>query len=179
MNEIAKLINEHIRIIPDYPYQGIQFQDITPLLNNAKLFKIIIEAMAQKIQAEKIDKIAAIEARGFILGAALALHLNVGFVPIRKKGKLPAETLQASYKLEYGSDIIEIHKDAIKKGEKILLIDDLIASGGTANAAINLLEELNATIVGACFISNLNFLGGAEQLKNRNIKVFSLLTCDC
>lgn len=175
VNKVTQLILDNIRIISDYPCKGIHFQDITPLLNNGNIFKTIIIAMAEKLQNEKIDKIAAIEARGFILGAALALHLNVGFIPIRKQGKLPAETLKESYNLEYGSDIVEIHKDAVKKNENILLIDDLIASGGTANAAVNLLEKLNANIIGACFISNINFLGGAEQLKTRGIKVFSLI----
>lgn len=175
MSDITQLIKDNTRIIPDYPRPGIQFQDITPLLGNASAFKDTIAAIAQKSIDQKIDKIAAIEARGFILGSALALYLGAGFVPIRKKGKLPAETISATYSLEYGVDTIEIHKDAINKGENILLIDDLVASGGTAIAATELLQQLEANIIGASFITNLNFLGGAEQLKQRGIKVYSLL----
>lgn len=176
MSDITQLIKNNTRIIPDYPRPGIQFQDITPLLANALAFKDTIEALAQKCIDEKIDKVAAIEARGFILGSALALRLGVGFIPIRKKGKLPAEPISTTYSLEYGVDIIEIHKDAASKGENILLIDDIIASGGTAIAAAKLLKQLGVNIVGACFITNLSFLGGAEQLKQLGIKIYSLLT---
>lgn len=168
-------IKKHIRIIDNYPREGIKFQDITPLLNNKEIFKHTIALLADMVKQKEIDKVAALEARGFIFGSALALYLGLGFIPIRKKGKLPAKTIQTEYELEYGTDIIEIHEDAIKEHENILLVDDIIASGGTALAAVKLLQELKANIIGALFLSELCFLPGVEQLKQAGIEVYSLL----
>src|SRR6187431_2053200 len=150
-----------IRTIPDYPKPGILFRDITTLLGNARAFRRAIDELVHPYAGQKVDKIAGIEARGFILGGAIAHQLSAGFVPIRKKGKLPHETVRVAYSLEYGIDEMEIHKDGVAAGEKVLLLDDLIATGGTATAAAQLLKQAGAEMVAACFVIDLPDLGGA------------------
>ncbi len=167
-------IKSKIRTVPHYPKQGIQFRDITTLLKDPVGFRATIDELAQRYADTKIDKIAGIEARGFIFGAALAYSLGKGFVPIRKKGKLPAETIGHDYALEYGTDRIEIHTDAISKGEKVLLVDDLIATGGTAEAACVLIEKMGGKIVECCFIIDLPDIGGRARLEKHGHKVFAL-----
>jgi len=164
-----------IRTIPDYPKPGIMFRDITTLLTDARGFRRAVDELVQPLAGAKIDKVAGIEARGFILGGAIAHQLSVGFVPIRKKGKLPFETIKESYELEYGVDEVEIHTDAIEPGERILLVDDLIATGGTAGAAIRLLERAGGEIVLCAFVVDLPDLGGAEKLRAMGKKVTSLV----
>jgi adenine phosphoribosyltransferase len=167
-------IKTKIRTVPHYPKQGIQFRDITTLLKDPAGFRATIDELAQRYKDVKLDKIAGIEARGFIFGAALAYALGKGFVPIRKKGKLPAETIGHDYELEYGTDRIEIHTDAIEQGEKVLLVDDLIATGGTANAACTLIEKMGGKIVECCFIIDLPDIGGRARLEKHGHKVFAL-----
>ena len=167
-------IKSRIRTVPHYPKQGIMFRDITTLLKDPIGLRITIEDLVRRYEDQKIDKIAGIESRGFILGAPLAYALGKGFVPIRKKGKLPAETVGHDYELEYGSDRIEIHTDAIEKGEKILLVDDLIATGGTAEAACKLIEKIGGEIVECCFIIDLPDIGGRARLEKMGQKVFAL-----
>ncbi|WP_425409016.1 adenine phosphoribosyltransferase [Hyphococcus sp.] len=164
-----------IRTIPDYPKPGIMFRDVTTLLTDARGFRRAIDELVQPLAGAKIDKVAGIEARGFILGGAIAHQLSVGFAPIRKKGKLPYKTIRESYALEYGEDEVEIHIDAIEKGEKILLVDDLIATGGTAGAAINLLERAGGEVVLCSFIVDLPDLGGAQKLRERGMNVTALV----
>jgi adenine phosphoribosyltransferase len=163
-----------IRTIPHYPKQGIQFRDITTLLKDPIGFRMVIDALAQHYTNKKIDKIAGIEARGFIIGAALAYKLGVGFVPIRKSGKLPAETVGHDYDLEYGSDRVEIHLDAITEGEQVLLVDDLIATGGTAEAAVALIQKLGGVVMGCAFVIDLPDIGGAKRLMENDLKPFAL-----
>ena len=167
-------IKSKIRTVPHYPKQGIQFRDITTLLKDPIGLRVTIDDLARRYADMKIDKIAGIEARGFILGAPLAYVLGKGFVPIRKKGKLPAETIGHDYELEYGTDRIEIHTDAIEKGEKILLVDDLIATGGTAEAACKLIQKMGGEIVECCFIIDLPDIGGRKRLEKHGHKVFAL-----
>lgn len=167
-------IKSKIRTVPHYPKQGVMFRDITTLLNDPIGFKLTIDQLVARYKSMEIDKVAAIESRGFILGAPLAYFLNVGFVPIRKKGKLPAETIGYDYDLEYGKDRIEIHVDAISKGEKVLLVDDLIATGGTAEAATKLISSVGGEVLECCFVINLPDLGGADRLQKLGHKVFSL-----
>ncbi|MBL4619300.1 MAG: adenine phosphoribosyltransferase [Alphaproteobacteria bacterium] len=164
-----------IRTIPDYPKPGIMFRDITTLLTDARGFRRAIDEMVQPLAGQKIDKVAGIEARGFILGGAIAHQLSVGFVPVRKKGKLPFETISEAYELEYGTDELEIHVDAIDKGERVLVVDDLIATGGTASAAIKLLERAGAEIVLCAFVVDLPDLGGAKLLRDMGKQVTSLV----
>ncbi|MCK5435214.1 MAG: adenine phosphoribosyltransferase, partial [Nitrosomonadaceae bacterium] len=154
--------------------QGVMFRDITTLLKDPIGFRITINEFVNRFIGVKIDRVVGIEARGFIIGAALACQLGVGFVPIRKKGKLPAETRSRDYKLEYGTDCIEIHIDAISQGEHILLVDDLIATGGTAEAAVKLIESMGGKIIECCFVIDLPDLGGSLRLKKHGQKVFSL-----
>jgi adenine phosphoribosyltransferase len=154
-----------IRTIPDYPKKGIMFRDITTLLGNARAFRAAVDALVQPYCGLKIDGVAGLEARGFILGGAVAHQLGVGFIPVRKKGKLPHTVLGEDYALEYGTDRVEIHTDAIKPGEQILLVDDLIATGGTAMAGIKLLERAGAKVVGCSFVIDLPELGGADKLR--------------
>src|SRR6201996_6327085 len=154
-----------IRTIPDYPKPGIMFRDITTLLGNPRAFRRAVDEMVQPYAGLKIDKVAGLEARGFILGGAVAHQLSVGFVPIRKKGKLPFTVIGENYDLEYGQDRVEIHTDAIKPGEQILLVDDLIATGGTAAAGIRLLERAGAKVGGCSFVIDLPELGGADKLR--------------
>lgn len=169
-------LRKAIRTIPDYPKPGIKFRDITTLLNDARAFRRAIDELVQPYAGMKIDKIAGIEARGFILGGAIAHQLSAGFVPVRKKGKLPHATVSIAYSLEYGLDEMEVHKDAVKAGERILLVDDLIATGGTACAAAKLLRSIGADIVAACFIIDLPELDGAKKLRELDIEVRTLVS---
>jgi adenine phosphoribosyltransferase len=164
-----------IRTIPDYPKPGIMFRDVTTLLGDAKGFKAAIEQMAEPYMKAGVQGVAGIEARGFILGGAVADRLGCGFVPIRKKGKLPWKTIGQEYTLEYGVDIIEMHEDAIDKGERILIVDDLIATGGTAEAAAKLVRRSGGDIVGACFIIDLPDLGGSQKLSALGVKCHTLV----
>ena len=154
-----------IRTIPDYPKKGIMFRDITTLLGNARAFRRAVDEMVQPYAGVRIDRVAGIEARGFILGGAVAHQLSLPFVPVRKKGKLPWNTIGEDYALEYGTDRVEIHEDAVKKGEHIILVDDLIATGGTAFAAVKLIERAGAKVVGCSFVIDLPELGGADKLR--------------
>jgi adenine phosphoribosyltransferase len=170
-----EFLRQSIRTIADYPKPGIQFRDITTLLRERRAFETTIEALIAPWRDVGIDKVAGIEARGFILGGAVAHGLRAGFVPIRKRGKLPHETVRVAYSLEYGVDEMEMHKDAIIRGEKVLLIDDLIATGGTATAAAQLLKEAGADMVAASFVIDLPDLGGAKRLRDAGIEVQALL----
>ncbi len=167
-------IKSRIRTIAHYPKPGIMFRDITTLLKDPVGFRITIEEIVRHYSGRKIDKVAGIESRGFIIGAPVAYSLGVGFVPIRKRGKLPAETVGHDYELEYGQDRIEIHVDAIEPGDQVLLLDDLIATGGTAEAASNLIEKMGGTVVECCFVIDLPDVGGRKRLEKRGLKVFSL-----
>jgi adenine phosphoribosyltransferase len=167
-------IKSRIRTIPDYPKPGIQFRDITTLLKDREGLHITIDQFVDRYKGMQIDKVAGIEARGFIIGAPLAYQLGVGFVPVRKKGKLPSETVGHDYELEYGVDRVEIHVDAISKGERVLLADDLIATGGTAGAAVKLIESMGGVVVECCFVIDLPELGGRKRLERQTHKVFAL-----
>ena len=167
-------IKSLVRTIPHYPKQGIMFRDITTLLKDPVGLKLTIEEIAKRYKGQKITKVAGIESRGFIIGAPVAYLLGLGFVPIRKKGKLPAETIGHDYELEYGADRIEIHTDAISKGERVLLIDDLIATGGTAEAAATLIGKMGGEVVECCFIIDLPDVGGRKRLEKKGLKVFAL-----
>jgi adenine phosphoribosyltransferase len=167
-------IKSRIRTVPHYPKQGIMFRDITTLLKDPVGLRVTIHELVNRYTGVKIDKVAGIESRGFILGAPLAYLLGVGFVPIRKQGKLPAETIGHDYELEYGTDRVEIHTDAIEKGERILLIDDLIATGGTAEAAATLITNIGGEIVECAFVIDLPDLGGCKRLEKNGYKVFAL-----
>jgi adenine phosphoribosyltransferase len=164
-----------VRTIPDYPKPGILFRDVTTLMGDAQGFKAAIAQMAEPFRTLPVDAVAGIEARGFILGGAIADRLGCGFVPIRKKGKLPWKTIGQEYSLEYGVDAIEIHEDAIRKGERILIIDDLIATGGTAEAAVKLVRRSGGEIVGAAFIIDLPELGGAKRLEALGVVSHALM----
>ncbi|MGH6955892.1 MAG: adenine phosphoribosyltransferase [Caulobacteraceae bacterium] len=164
-----------IRTIPDYPKPGIMFRDITTLLGDARAFRQTVDALLQPFAGMKIDKVAGIEARGFILGGAVAHQLSAGFVPLRKKGKLPHRTRAVEYALEYGSDAMEMHLDAVGPAERVMLVDDLIATGGTALAAVQLLKEAGADILAAAFVIDLPELGGAERLKATGVPVSTLV----
>ena len=164
-----------IRTIPDYPKPGILFRDITTLLGNARAFRRAVDELVQPWAGGKVDKVAGIEARGFIIGGAVAHQVSAGFVPIRKKGKLPHTTVRIAYSLEYGLDEMEIHEDAIKKGDRVIIVDDLIATGGTAEAAAKLLRRSQGEIVGATFIIDLPDLGGLKLLKSHGIDCHALV----
>lgn len=166
-------LTSRIRTIPDYPKKGIMFRDITTLLKDAVGLRIAIDQLASRYADKKIDKVAGIESRGFIVAAPLAYLLGVGFVPIRKKGKLPAETVGQDYELEYGVDRIEIHTDAIAAGEEVLLVDDLLATGGTAEAAASLIREVGGNVVECAFVIDLPDLGGNKRLQEKGFKVFT------
>lgn len=167
-------IKSRIRTVPHYPKQGVMFRDITTLLQDPVGFRITINELVNRYTAAKIDRIAGIEARGFIIGAALAYQLGLGFVPIRKKGKLPAETVGHDYDLEYGTDRIEMHVDAVNKGDRVLLVDDLIATGGTAEAACKLIASMGGEIHECCFVIDLPDLGGRRRLEESGHQVFAL-----
>ena len=168
-------LTDAIRTIPDYPKPGIMFRDITTLLGDARAFRRAVDELVQPFTGRKIDKVAGIEARGFILGGAVAHQLSAGFVPLRKKGKLPHQTIAVDYALEYGVDTIEMHLDAFQPGEKVLLVDDLIATGGTAIAAVELLRQGGAEVIGAAFVVNLPDLGGADRLAALGVPVSTLV----
>lgn len=167
-------IKSRIRTVPHYPHQGIMFRDITTLLKDPIGLRATVQEIAKRYKDMKIDKIAGIESRGFIVGTPVAYVLEKGFVPIRKKGKLPAETIGRDYALEYGTDRIEIHTDAIQKGDRVLLVDDLIATGGTAEAAVKLIEDMGGIVVECCFVIDLPDIGGRARLEKMGQKVFAL-----
>ena len=167
-------IKSKIRTIKNYPIDGVMFRDITTLFKDPDGLREAINIFAERYKDMKIDKIAAIESRGFLIGAPLAYLLNVGLVLIRKPGKLPAETIKQDYKLEYGSDQIEIHIDAIKEGEKVLIVDDLIATGGTVEAAVKLVQKMKGEVLECCFIIDLPDIGGSRKLESMGQNVFSL-----
>jgi adenine phosphoribosyltransferase len=165
-----------IRTIPDYPKPGIMFRDITTLLGNPRAFRRAIDELVQPWAGSKIDKIAGMEARGFIIGGAVAHQLSAGFIPIRKKGKLPHKSVRIAYSLEYGIDEMEMHEDAVTKGERVIMVDDLIATGGTAEGAVKLLRQMGADVVAACFMVDLPELGGADKLRKMAVPVRTLMT---
>ena len=165
-----------IRNIPDYPKKGIMFRDITTLLGNARAFRRAVDELVQPWAGSKIDKVAGMEARGFILGGAVAHQVSAGFVPIRKKGKLPHKRVSIAYSLEYGLDEMEMHEDAVAPGERVILVDDLIATGGTAEGAVKLLRKMGAEVLAACFIIDLPELGGADKIRQLDVPVRTLVT---
>ncbi len=173
---LSDQLKESIRTISDYPRPGILFRDITTLLGNARAFRRAIDELVHPWAGTKIDKVAGIEARGFILGGAVAHQLSAGFVPIRKKGKLPHTTVSVAYSLEYGVDEMEMHQDAVGPGERVILVDDLIATGGTATAAAQLLKRIGADVVAACFVIDLPDLGGAAKLRDMDVVVRTLVS---
>ncbi|MBV8564011.1 MAG: adenine phosphoribosyltransferase [Methylobacteriaceae bacterium] len=168
-------LKEAIRSIPDYPKAGIVFRDITTMLGDARAFRRAIDELVQPWAGTKIDKVAGIEARGFILGGAVAHQLSAGFIPIRKKGKLPHATVRIAYSLEYGLDEMEMHQDAVTPGERVILVDDLIATGGTAEGAVKLLKQIGAIVVAACFVVDLPDLGGAQKIRDLGVPVRTLI----
>jgi adenine phosphoribosyltransferase len=168
-------LQSSIRAIPDYPKPGVVFRDITTQLGNARAFRRAVDELVQPWAGMKIDKVAGIEARGFILGGAVAHQVSAGFVPIRKKGKLPHKRVSIAYSLEYGLDEMEMHEDAVANGDRVILVDDLIATGGTAEGAVKLLRQLGAQVLAACFIIDLPDLGGAERLRKLDVPVRTLI----
>jgi adenine phosphoribosyltransferase len=174
---VTDYLRAHIRTVPDWPTPGVQFRDITPLLQDAKVFRVLIDAFVHRYMdaSRRPDVVAGLDARGFILGAVVAYELNVGFVPIRKKGKLPFTTLEETYELEYGSATVELHTDAVKPGHQVLLIDDLIATGGTMMAGKKLLERLGAHVMEGAAIVDLPELGGSDKLRATGMPLFTLL----
>lgn len=173
--DLNKALKASIRDIPDYPKPGIMFRDITTMLGDAKAFRLAVDALVYPYVGTKMDQIAGIEARGFILGGAMAHQLSAGFVPIRKKGKLPYDKVQIAYSLEYGVDEMEMHRDAVKPGQKVILVDDLIATGGTAEAATKLLQQMGADVVAACFVIDLPDLGGRKKIEALGVPVRTLI----
>ena len=174
---VSQYLRSHIRTVPDWPAPGVQFRDITPLLQNPKVFRVLIDAFVHRYMdpALRPDVVAGLDARGFILGSVIAYELNVGFVPIRKKGKLPFTTVQETYELEYGSATVELHTDAVHTGQKVLLIDDLIATGGTMMAGRKLLERLGAHVMEGAAIVDLPELGGSDKLRASGLPLFTLI----
>ena len=173
MSARIDLLKSRVRDVPDFPKEGILFKDITPLLADPKAFTSCLDLFAEHWAGEHLDAVVGIESRGFIFGAALAARLNLSFVPVRKPGKLPAARDRVEYTLEYGTDAVEIHLDALKDGDRILLIDDLLATGGTAAAAVELCKRRGATVVGCGFVIELDFLGGSKRLEG--VPIYSLL----
>ena len=171
-------LRSSIRTIPDYPKPGIMFRDITTLLGDARAFRRAVDELVQPWAGSKIDKVAGMEARGFILGGAVAHQVSAGFIPIRKKGKLPHKRVSIAYSLEYGLDEMEMHEDAVEKGEKVILVDDLIATGGTAEGAVKLLQQQGADVLAACFIIDLPELGGADKIRKLGVPVRTLVAFD-
>lgn len=169
----TRYLRDHIRTVPDWPEPGVQFRDITPLLQDPRTFRVLVDTFVLRYMNEGIDIVAGIDARGFILGSVVAHQLNKGFIPIRKKGKLPFTTVSEEYELEYGSATVEIHTDAIKPGERVLVIDDLIATGGTMMAGTRLIKRLGGTIVEVAAIIDLPELGGSKLLKAEGLNVFT------
>jgi len=176
VSELIGTLKAAIRTIPDYPKPGILFRDITTLLGQPRAFRRAIDELVHPYAGDGIAKIAGIEARGFILGGAIAHQLSAGFVPIRKKGKLPHETVRIAYSLEYGVDEMEMHKDAITPGERVLLVDDLVATGGTAEGAVKLLKQMGAEVVAACFVIDLPDLGGRKKIEDLGVPVRRLIS---
>ena len=173
-----KSVRDYIRTIVDFPHDGILFRDVSTLFADPRGFRMAVDQLLHPYVGVAIDKVVGLEARGFILGGAEAHQLGVGFVPIRKKGKLPGTTIAQEYKLEYGEAIVEIHDDALMPGEKVLLVDDLLATGGTAQAGINLVERLGAQVVGCAFVVDLPDLGGAARLRGMGMQVHALCAFD-
>jgi adenine phosphoribosyltransferase len=171
---MAKSVKDYIRTIVDFPHEGIMFRDVTTLFADPRGFRMAVDQMLHPYAGQRIDKVVGLEARGFILGGAIAHQLGTGFVPIRKKGKLPGRTISQDYKLEYGEAIVEVHDDAIQAGEKILLVDDLLATGGTAEAGIKLVERLGGKIISCAFIIDLPELGGRKLLERLGYEVHAL-----
>jgi adenine phosphoribosyltransferase len=171
MNKKSTDVRDYIRTIVDFPHEGIMFRDVTTLFADPRGFRMAIDQMLHPFAGERIDKVVGLEARGFILGGAIAHQLSLGFVPIRKKGKLPGTTISQDYQLEYGEAIVEIHDDAIEPGEKVLVVDDLLATGGTAEAGIKLIERLGGEIVACSFIIDLPELGGRKKLEDMGVNV--------
>lgn len=171
---MATELRDFIRDVPDFPKKGIIFKDITTLLKDKEAFKRGIELLSEPYLAKGVEKVVSVEARGFILGAGVAYRLGTGFVPVRKPNKLPAETLKEEYELEYGTDAVQVHRDGIKPGERVLVVDDLLATGGTALATCRLVERLGGEVVGVAFLIELSFLKGRDKLKG--YEVFSLIT---
>ncbi len=176
MSDLSTSLASSIRAIRDYPKPGIIFRDITTLLGDAKAFRQAVDELVRPYQNLSVDQVAGIEARGFILGGAMAHQLSSGFVPIRKKGKLPHTTVRVVYSLEYGVDEMEMHVDAVKAGDKVILCDDLIATGGTAEGAVKLLRQLGAEVVSACFVIDLPELGGRRKLEDLGVEVRTLVS---
>ena len=168
-------IESKIRIVPDFPKKGIMFRDVTSLLKDAPAFCFTIEKLASYCQSKKFDYVAGIESRGLIIGAALAFHLKKGFIPIRKKGKLPAKTVSLDYQLEYGSDSLEIHSDALDNGKRVVLVDDLLATGGTILCGASLIEKIGGELAGICFVVDLPDLGGRRLLEKKGLNYYSLV----
>jgi len=171
----SAFIKSHVRTVPDWPAPGVQFRDITPLLANPKVFRVLIDQFVHRYFDTRPQAIAGLDARGFIIGAVVAYELNVGFVPIRKKGKLPFTTMAETYELEYGSATVEIHIDAVRAGDRVVLIDDLIATGGTMLAGMRLLERLGATVIEGAAIVDLPELGGSARLRKAGLSLHTLL----
>lgn len=176
MVDSKEYVKQHVRTVPDWPQVGIQFRDITPLLQDPQVFRVLIDIFLDRYADAKLDYVAGLDARGFILGSVIAYELNLGFVPIRKKGKLPFHTISEEYDLEYGSATVELHTDACKAGDRVLLVDDLIATGGTLLAGKKLLERLGAEVVEAAVIVDLPELGGSKLIEESGLKVFTV--CD-
>jgi len=180
-DEMALSVNDYlrnnIRTVPDWPVAGVQFRDITPLLQNPRVFRVLIDAFVHRYMSPVMrpDVVAGLDARGFILGAVVAYELNVGFVPVRKKGKLPFTTVAETYELEYGTATVELHTDAVKPGQRVLLIDDLIATGGTMMAGMKLLEKLGAEVIEGAAIVDLPELGGSDKLRAAGLPLFTLV----
>ena len=175
---MKKTVKDYIRTIVDFPHEGILFRDVTTLFADPRGFRIAIDQLLAPYAGQRIDKVAGLEARGFILGGAVAHQLSTGFVPIRKKGKLPGQTISQAYKLEYGEAVVEVHEDAMLPGEKVLLVDDLLATGGTAEAGIKLIERLGAEVVGCAFVVDLPALGGRKKLEAMGMEVHALCAFD-
>jgi adenine phosphoribosyltransferase len=166
-------LKKYIRDVPDFPQKGVMFRDITTLVKEPKAFKYVIDTLVNKFKKEKIDKIVSVEARGYIFGGAMAYNLGCGIVPVRKKGKLPADTIKLEYDLEYGKNVIEIHKDSLNKGDRVLTFDDVLATGGTMLATCKLVEMLGGKVIACSFLANLTYLKGHEKLKD--YKIFSVV----
>ena len=171
-------VREHVREVPDFPKKGILFLDVTTIVKDAKAFKECIDFLYEQFKDSRIDYVAGIESRGFIFGAPLACKLNAGFITIRKPNKLPADTIKETYELEYGTDTIEMHSDAVKEGDRVLVIDDLLATGGTALAACNLVKKAGAEVVSSAFIIELDPLKGREKIESTGVSVVSMLNYD-
>jgi adenine phosphoribosyltransferase len=171
---MTKTVKDYIRTIEDFPHKGIMFRDVTTLFADPRGFRMAIDQLVAPYAGMRIDKVTGLEARGFILGGAIAHQLSTGFVPIRKQGKLPGRTISQDYKLEYGDAVVEVHDDAFKACEKVLLVDDLLATGGTAEAGIKLIERLGAEVIGCAFIVDLPDLGGRSKLEKMGMEVHSL-----